>query len=65
VGFVIAATGRKKSWREFHPISCWEIYSMKRSHPDKHKRSTSKKRTYILMSKKGNREKKEKILLII
>jgi hypothetical protein len=64
-GFIIAATVRKKSWREFHPISCWEIDSTKRSLPDKHKHSTSKKGTYIMRSRKGNKEKKEKILLTI
>ena len=59
MGFVIAATGRKKSWREFHPISCWEIDSMKRSHPDKHKRSTSKKRN-IYHDEQERKQRKER-----
>jgi hypothetical protein len=59
VGFVIAATGRKKSWREFHPISCWEIDGMKRSHPDKHKRSTSKKRN-IYHDEQERKQRKER-----
>lgn len=59
MGFVIAATGRKKSWREFHPISCWEIDSMKRSHPDKHKRSTSKKRN-IYRDDQERKQRKER-----
>ena len=59
MGFVIAAIGRKKSWREFHPISCWEIDSMKRSHPDKHKRSTSKKRK-IYDDEQERKQRKER-----